>query len=768
MVELETIQIIRGTQISEVEEFAVKELQRYLRMLFSRELAVSNKIPDKKTPLILIGNPKTNPVLGNLDLATHWPQASDQGVVLKYVLSDNRPVWLVGGGSPAATLWAVYELIERLGVRYLLSGDVFPDAPGPLALPEIDEHREPVFQDRMWRLMNDEPHGPEMWSLDECRRVIDQLAKLKVNKIFLHTYAYHPFVHYEFRGIKKSTATLNFGLKYPIDENTIGREHFGDVEEFINPEFQNCRTYEDWVQTGQRYAREVYAHAKSRGMNVGLSFSLTDVAQEFKDNFHKWSPTTGESQGEQGATDFVRLGVVTMGTPPRNRSFQDVDNPALLELSELIVKTHVETYPELDFIMLGSAEFRNSVTGYEKCWRHLDEKYGIESVVPLEQVIDSARSRFYHGEGRAEREVKADIEFIYFVDKLFREKGLAETLAETFAKTVTERPGRDEIQIVINPVTEELHPILGHVLPDNFAISSVIDYNLTLGLSRIESLASFADARIDHYHILSLQDDIQSLLISSEGARIDKYLETMRRYRFKGWSSRYWSIGDLDHSTLYLARASWDSQLKLSDAYDDYIHSLCGEACLPEMREALRLLEENTALQGTDLFGVGFPYPGLMQRHFDMGRHFEGNLEPRKELLQCRDCYIRVRNLVRVAAGKARPEAAGRLRYMIGRLTTCAFFMETAYTVEAAGIAYRAAQQARDDRDPDAITHHLNNAAKALKEALGLSRKTIQAHLDIIRDESDLGLLAAMNEYMHKYLKARSILVSHEASNWHL
>ena len=756
MIEIDTFQIVIGQTASQLEQFAASELQRYIRMLFSHDVLIVDKRPVAKMPLVVMGNPSTNDAFAQFDLDHQWPRVSAQGIVRKRVVTNGQPVWMVGGGSPVATLWAVYDLVEQFGVRFLLSGDVFPESPGRLALPDIDETREPVFPDRMWRLMNDEPHGPEMWSLNEHWRVIDQLVKLKFNAIFFQTYAYHPFVHYEFKGVKKTTATLNFGLKYPIDDEMIGREHFGDTDEFINPEFQNCRTYEQWLETGKRFTHTVFAYAKQRGMRVGMGFSLTDVPQEFKDRFHEWSPVTDVRQGEQGKTDFSHLGVLTMGTPPRNRSFQDVDNPVLLDLSKLIVNTHLETYPELDFVLLGSAEFRNAVTGHEKCWKHLDDKYGVESIAPLEQIILSARSRFYHGEGRAERELKADIEFIYFVDKVFQESGLTEALASR------------DVQFILSPMTEELHPILDAVLPDNFGVNSSLDYNLTLGLSRIEGLDTFADTQIDHYYNLSLQDDIQSLLISSEGARIEKFLETMRRCHFKGWTSRYWSIGDLDHSTLYLARASWDAQLTLGEAYDDYVRCVYGEACRPEMREALRILEENTAVQGTDLFGVGFPYPGLMQRHFDMGRHFAGAQEPHEQLLHARDRYARVRDLVRVALEKTRAEGRGRLKYLLGRLDTCALFMETAFTVEAAGLAYRAAQKGRADRDPDVVTRHLNAAAEHIAKAFRLGKKCIRAHSDIVRDESDVGLLAAMNEYMYKYLKARHYLITHEASAWHL
>ena len=753
---LDRLQIVAGHEAPELEGLAALELQRYLRMLYGVTIPVAS-VPDAQTPLVLVGSPSTNPTYEGLGLAQQWPGASEQGIVLKRLNGGGRPVWLVGGGSPVATLWAVYEFVERMGVRYLLSGDVFPDSPGPpLALPEVDEQREPVFRDRIWRVMNDEPHGPEMWSLDECRRVIDQLAKMKINAIFFNTYPSHPFVHYEFRGVKKSTGTLDFGFKYPIDGETIGKEVFGEVDEFINPEFRHCRTYDDWIDAGQRYAHELFAYAKGRGMRVGMGFSLTDPPPEFKERFHEWGPPTPHDQGERGPISFSRLGVVTVGTPPRDRSFQDVDNPALLELSEVIVRAHLDTYPDLDFISFGSAEHRSSVAGHQACWKRLDEKYGVESVAPLEGLIAAARSRHFHAEGRAEGELKADVEFLYFVDKLFTESRLLERL------------GRSDLQVILSPVTEELYAIIDRVLPKGFGTNSVIDYNLTLAAQRIETLDAMRDAKLDRYYNFSIQDDMNSLLVASEGARIQRFLDVLQRYGFRGWTSRYWSIGDLDHSTLFLTRASWESGLTPEEAYEDYIRHVFGEECLPEMREIIRLLEENGAFQGDELFAVGFPYPSLMRGHFEMKRHFAGQSGPREELLQCRDSYVRIRSLAKSALDKARHAGRSRLEYLIGRLETCALFLETAYTVEKAGFSYRAAQEAREVGEPFEAADRLDEAALLMEQSVELARRTTQAHVKIVRDESDVGLLAAMNEYMFKYLKAKAYLVHNEAISWRM
>ena len=447
---MDDLRIVVGPNAPALERFAASELQRYLRILFGPTVPVVEDDAGRPAHAVLIGSPQTNPAVASSGLARGWPSTSDQGIVLRGGAAEQT--WAVGGGSPVATTWAVYELVERLGVRYLLSGDVFPDDPGPLRLPDLDVYVEPLFTERIWRLMNDEPHGPEMWSLAECRRVIDQIAKMKMNGIFFLTYPSHPFVHYEFRGVAKSTGVLDFGFRYPIDDDTIGREHFGDAAEFTNPEFRHCKGYDDMVEAGQRYARAVFEHARARGMRIGFGFSLTNTTDEFKARLREWTPDLPGGPADDGG-DYARLGQLSMGAPPGGRGFQDVDNPALAELAEEIVRAHLETYPEIDFIEIGSAEFRAEASGYERCWRRLDEKYGIESVAPLKDLEEQARAREYHGEGRAERELKADVEFLYFVDKLFTEGRLLERL------------GRTDVEVLLSSVTEEMYPILGRVLP---------------------------------------------------------------------------------------------------------------------------------------------------------------------------------------------------------------------------------------------------------------------------------------------------------------
>ena len=210
--------------------------------------------------------------------------------------------------------------------------------------------------------------------------------------------------------------------------------------------------------------------------------------------------------------------------------------------------------------------------------------------------------------------------------------------------------------MLLSSVTEEMYPILGSVLPPNFGVGALIDYNLSLALPRVDRLSSLG-AGFGKYVTLSVQDDMNSLLVSSEGARMERFLERMRDAGFKGWKSRYWSIGDLDHSVAYLARASWNADLTVDEAYDDYARSTFGEDCLPEMREALRVLEENGEFQGTAIFAVGFPYPSLMRRHFEMQRNFAGRTEPHAGLLKSRDTYAGLVKLLEAALPRCRAGA---------------------------------------------------------------------------------------------------------------
>lgn len=195
--------VVRHDQAPDLVRFAATELEQYIRKLadFRPEVTgVDNWRPQANTPLILLGSPQNNPLIGEALGATSWPELSDQGFILRQVELRGQTALIVGGDSPVATLWAAYELIERWGVTFTPRGDILPETPielhfqrvaGVAGVPGVDQVFEPVIKVRGWRGLNCEVIGMEPWPFEDYRRLISQLAKLKYNMLRL---AIHPYV----------------------------------------------------------------------------------------------------------------------------------------------------------------------------------------------------------------------------------------------------------------------------------------------------------------------------------------------------------------------------------------------------------------------------------------------------------------------------------------------------------------------------------------------------------------------------------------------
>ncbi|MCA9003226.1 MAG: hypothetical protein KDB61_14985, partial [Planctomycetes bacterium] len=175
--------LIVGPDSSDLERYAADELVRYLRQLFQIGAAPTFERPNEAEVLLLIGAPETNPAIAEALGDAGWPKLSDQGVVLKRTQLNETPALVIGGGSPVATLWAVYTLAEHWGVRFLQAGDIFPAAPPPFSLTETDTVMEPTFRARWYKTMGDFAMGMEGWGMADYRPFIDQLAKMKFNRI---------------------------------------------------------------------------------------------------------------------------------------------------------------------------------------------------------------------------------------------------------------------------------------------------------------------------------------------------------------------------------------------------------------------------------------------------------------------------------------------------------------------------------------------------------------------------------------------------------
>ena len=122
----ESVEIVVSADAAELEQFAAAELQRYLARLFN----VASRIvplPGETSDCVFFLGTSKGSIGGTLGAET-FPPLSDQGFVLRSMKWKSKSVMAIVGGSPVATMWAVYELVEQYGDDQ--RGDVGGDSAG--------------------------------------------------------------------------------------------------------------------------------------------------------------------------------------------------------------------------------------------------------------------------------------------------------------------------------------------------------------------------------------------------------------------------------------------------------------------------------------------------------------------------------------------------------------------------------------------------------------------------------------------------------------
>ncbi len=709
--------VVVGRSATKVELYAAEELCRYLRTVYGISCRPTREVPRGAAYLFLVGSLRANPAGPQV-----FPELSEQGILLRNIRFGDAPALVVGGGSPQATLWAVYELVERFGVRYLLHEDLMPSDPAPFPPEFPDIVMEPVLPIRWWRTVNDFACGPESWGIGDHRPVIDQLAKLKFNRIFLSLWPYQPFVDLKFRGIERRWATLWFGYRYPITDDMPGRELFGEEEEFWNPDLPRDASYEELTEAAQRLAHGIIAHARSRGMSCGITASLLDFPREF-------APLLKD------ARPVHQLERLTVVPGPG----QDVSDPELAELAAAVVRTTLGTYPEVEFLLVGMPEFRQWTEQYERAWWELNERYGVDEVLPLEELLERARRRRgYPGDSeRAVQEVKGDIVGLRFYDRIFREMRVLDDMS------------RPDVKLVYGAISEELFPILDRVLPPGSEVSAFVDYTPSRVLRRREALGYLPAGSVPASLVLTLHDDNVGVLPQLAAGSLSELMEELRTWGWKGFSMRYWLLGDHDLSVALISRMAWDPAITKEDVYRDYLSRLCGEAW-PEIRDALEEVEKvTTALELGELgLGLTFPVPGMMAKHWKPGPFPE-------ELDRDREGYRKALEILRGAAERVKPSGRRFTDYWMGRLEFGVGYLDAIELVRQAASLEEKAKKAKEQGDEDACRSLIGEAAEKARRALEAIHHALEAYARVVVDRSDLGAIAIMGEYVWRWLKRK-------------
>jgi len=276
----EFVQVIHGPEAAPLEKLAATELADILDRVFDDVEVRVGGAPVRKPEagtIIFVGNPDTNPTIAR-DFPD-WLMVTNQGIVIQSNAGKNA--YAVGGGSPAATLWAVYELGHHLGIRYLLRGDIDPLTKRSLDLSGIETTIEPQVRQRGWETLGAGAHTFESWGLADHQRVIRQLAKMKFNHLILKIEPWHPFLKYDFEGVAKTTGTFWHGRKYPLTGDVVGKKAFGGAKLFLHPSSADADSPANRTATQQRFLTSLIGAARKYGMSVSVQLRRSRFAPEF-------------------------------------------------------------------------------------------------------------------------------------------------------------------------------------------------------------------------------------------------------------------------------------------------------------------------------------------------------------------------------------------------------------------------------------------------------------------------------------------------------
>ena len=698
-----SVRIVVGDEADPLERFAAGELEDMLEKLFAISVTVGSTPDTTATATLLVGRPESNPELAAA-VGLAWPQLSDQGLLLHRLNSDPTTL-VVGGGSPVAVMWAAYELGERFGIRYLVNQDVYPVKILWSEWPPLDVAMEPNMRVRCWRLVNELPHGPVSWSMEEYERFLRQIAKMKYNRIHCTLWPVQPAVQYTFEGMPKPPGLLYFGFRHPIDDDMVAPEKFPGMDVFTNPELVGAASPDEVRQRFTALVRGILDEARKLGMETGLSIQPFEWPKEFVEVF----------PGSEGAH---QLGSVSAG-PGKNQSMED---PLLRVMVATIIRAYIETYPKIDYVIIGMPEHRSwsgeAAVAYEKLVELYDADLG-----SFEALCQRARDRtsFPGGGERVEKMVKGDLSALWFFDALVREKQLLS------------RPGGGpDVKLVYNAVVAELHPLLNKMVPPDGELLSFIDYTASRVLKQREMIQPLPPDHSPSALIFTLADDNVGVLPQLATGSLHALLGDMRDDGWSGFYTRYWTVGDLDPTVHYLARASWQASLTPHEAYVDQVRHVCGADAVEPAVEAFEMIEQITL--GLDQHGLGFafPVPGMMTKHYKSGGLSES-------LKQDHQQYRRTLALMDEAYRLSRPAGRAYLEYFVERLRFADRYLDAAEAYGATSVAEKAG-------DTEEARRQIELAYQAIREAL-------EAYAAVAKDHGDLGAVALMNEYCYRPIR---------------
>ncbi|MDP7397185.1 MAG: alpha-glucuronidase family glycosyl hydrolase [Lentisphaeria bacterium] len=579
-----------------LERRAASELRQYVRQLFGFTPNVS-ETRRKAGRVITLGTGESSPGPGRKT------RLGREGYA---ICCDDGTSLEICGGSPIAVLWAAYELIEQWGVTFLVQGDVMPEPGtlGPFHLPQLNVVRRPVFEQRTFRILNDMLNSGILWSLNDHERLFDQLVKLRFNTVVAATYPHHPWWHWSFRGVERTQVDLVYGFRHVIHKRSVGRDVIGRLGHYTNPDFQGAETYSERLAAGQRLMHGIIAAAHQRGLKFIMGHNFNYFPDEFLPHLARWSKKHRIPKSIMAAERYSTLGLHGDTGNAEFGHLMTPLNPVYVEMIESWLTAVLETYPEIDSVLLSPAEFPPNAGGIEICWKQLSRRHKLAPEFSLDKIgAAAARHKIGGQPGRSVREALGAVATIRLLDLVLNEHQVVQRI----------NPG---MKVYASLMSDALLGVIPHIFdPTRFEFLRVGDYTTSSVASSMDRLACARDSAMSFHVTTTINDDNVGFLPQFNFSALHETMRAMRRHGAKGYFFRQFDISEYEPVMAYMAEAGWDHTATPRKTYERQVERICGKDAVKPMLKAFRMLEASLK-DANAVIGAGFMMPHLVAKYW--------------------------------------------------------------------------------------------------------------------------------------------------------
>jgi hypothetical protein len=726
---------------------AASELNRYLQTLSGTPIPHAGEdevaIAPPSQPLLLLGNAENNGIIrelaqsGVLNLAG----LKSEGYLLRTTTWKGHPCIVISGADDAGTLYGSYELLERLGITFRITGDIVPPKNANLAAPDLDLERSPALRRRGF-LFAANFDNASLYSWADYQRLLDQMARMKCNYLQFWWFAYAPWLNYSYRGETKWMGDVSakqsgfhnwtyggFGSR-TTDDVTIGREHFKEYPRLAPSEMQHIDSPEAAFEIAQNLLRRIIAYAAERNIKVWPVVELASLPPNLARH--------GEIVGE-APFNYV-FGTFLHPLDPVNREIQ-VER----------LKALAQTYPQAEGFFLNFAELYPDLVNDKHRAFFEKERPRFQELRALSGPWTAALASIY--DVRVEQLVDSNIGYFDLFSYLLHQRDEVLPRMRLGLMTV----GRAYAL-----------PLFNRMVPTSVPFASLESSGVwtMLGLP-IECFGGTGDReRIiqprvdDDFDMLGLQFSVRQYSekdrIFSEGVKIGLTGVAGQLDRARG----------TEFNSSFLARAAWEPSLTAEKFYRDSAVAMFGTAAADGMVAAFLKLEENQSLLGYYEYDGGYgvllccsgirevnaAYQYWRQKNPYAGpsmRSWKKLMENSADMIARREASIALLNdalsHLQAAQGKVAPHGESELRYLINRTEVFRDSLKALNTFRRGMIAFDQAFRVRPQLSETDFVAQLQASLVTLQDGHEALKAATRKYSEIVDHVCDLAVLYHLN-----------------------